>query len=496
MYRANGLSVEKLSQYLKLIIENADINDIKEISNNSFLPVVISDNPNGDYNFFDLISDETKIIETLKAFDIKLKYDFTPQNISENILDYIYENNHYVIRVDLLKIIMQKKGEFNQVDFDTRNFYAINNSNSPNLVSYVEENIKDYIANVYLKLENNTKEDEIWLIKLLNNKTLTEKEKTAIIQMTETKVSDLEKIDDIEIENILLQNSKVIPTWKNLVDNFNNTEEDVISDYIIGFLNNYENAETLSKRQIPKEPDESIAKKIARAIILNEEINNEPYALLLKSVPYYYNDLNFTSLSVEKVKLLIENNKLGLTQENYNRLREDFINLHTTLIEKRKHELSEVIDSLEFDDDDIIKLLKSSILSTKEKCTIINVYDNESIIENVEILGLIGGLVNNSNSNEWDKEILKAIFTNSEKSVEEKIILFDTVNHRFGKEDITEILQSFPEPYSYIAENGKRPLLPENEINIHFANVLKVQKYIKDFKSEKKGIRISTFKKE
>ncbi|MDD3152711.1 MAG: hypothetical protein PHE45_07460, partial [Bacteroidales bacterium] len=117
MYRASGIIDKKLAQYLKLIIENADINDIKEISKDSFLPVAISDNPNGNYNFFDLISDEAKIIDTLKTFDIKFKYDFTTQNISESTLNYVYENNHYTITVDLLKIFMQKRGTFNQVDF-------------------------------------------------------------------------------------------------------------------------------------------------------------------------------------------------------------------------------------------------------------------------------------------------------------------------------------------------------------------------------------------
>lgn len=494
MHRASGILDEKLAQYLKLIIENANIDDIRETSKESFLPVAISDNPNGNYELFDLISDETKIIDVLKAFDIKFKYDFTLQNISTHTLGYIYENNHYIIRADLLKIIIQAKGDFNQVDFDTQNYYAINNSNCLNLINYIEANIKDYIANVYLKLETNTKEDEKWLIKLLNNKTLTDKEKTAIIQKVETKVFDLEKIDDVAIDNILLQNSKVIPTWKNIINNFINVE-DTISEYTATFLNNNENAEILSKQQIAKEPDESVTQKISRAIVLGEEINTESYALLLKSVPYYYTDLNFENLSNERVGLLIENNKLGLTQGNYNRLRENFTNLHIALIEKRKFELSNTIDKLDFDDNDIVELLKSSILSIKDKQAIIAVYDNETIIASAEILGLIGSLVNGNNSNDWDKEILKAIFTNTTKSIEEKITLFNNANHRFEKDDITKIIQSFPEPYSSIAENGKRPLLSQNAMNTDFARVLKIKKYIKDFKPEKDRIRISTFRK-
>lgn len=358
----------------------------------------------------------------------------------------------------------------------------------------VDSNISEYINNVYLKLDTNIQEEEDCLIILLNYEDLSLKEKNAIIQKVETKISKLSEIETQEVEDLLLENSKLQPNWSDIITRFVRNEN-VISESVITFLNNNENAEILSKQQIPKEPDESVTKKISKAIILNEDINNESYTLLLKSVPYYYRDLDFENMSNEKVKLLLENNKLGLSQENYNRLRENFVKLHTALIEKREHELSDNIDNLEFDDDDIIALLKSSILSVKEKHTIIATYDNEAIITNIEILGLISTLVNSNNSNDWDKEILKAIITNSKITIEDKITLFNITNHRFEKNDIMEILQSLPEPYSSIVENGKRPLLPQNAINTGFANVLKIKKYIKDFKPEKGGMRISTFRK-
>jgi hypothetical protein len=304
----------------------------------------------------------------------------------------------------------------------------------------------------------------------------------------------LSKINDIEIDNLLLQNSKVKPTWNNLISNYTSAGKE-LSEYAVAFLNKIENAALLSKHQMEKEPDEDVIKKLSRAVLLNETINNDSYALLLKSIPYYYTSLNFENMSKEKTKLMIENGKLGLNQENYNKLRENFVGLHIALIEKRKIELSANIDKLDFDDNDIIVLLKSPVLSFKEKETILTCYGDTDIISSSDILDLIGRILLNHNTFNISYDVKKAILTKSKLKIDDKLLLFNNINSIFDKKEITAILQSFPKPYSNIAENGKRPNLSQNAVNTDFAKTLKEKKYICDFKADKKGIRISTFRK-
>ncbi|KAA6310703.1 hypothetical protein EZS27_038038 [termite gut metagenome] len=150
---------------------------------------------------------------------------------------------------------------------------------------------------------------------------MTEKEKTLIIQKEKTKISNLSDIKMLEIDKILLQESKVVPTWNNLISHFHR-DENIMSEHIIIFLNNKENAAILSEEKIAMEnPDEETVDKFLSAIILNSEINNESYSMILKSIPYYYDSLAVENLPKEKVELLIKNDKLGLTEENYTTLK-------------------------------------------------------------------------------------------------------------------------------------------------------------------------------
>jgi hypothetical protein len=198
------------------------------------------------------------------------------------------------------------------------------------------------------------------------------------------------------------------------------------------------------------------------------------------------------------VKLLIEKNKLGLTQDNYSKLKENFDGFHINLIEVRRKELDSIIAELDFDDSDIIALLRSSALLLKDKEDVINNYPDVDLAANIEILGLIGGILLDNGSFEVNQNIKKAILIKSEMNTDDKIKLFNNIHSTLEITDITNILQSLPEPYSNIlllqAKNEKRPILSENERNTNFAQILKDKKYIRDFKHEERGIKISTFR--
>jgi hypothetical protein len=488
-YFYNSLFDNKLGIYFGLILTNAQTSDIKVISEKSNLKQYISEKK----EFCSIVREEEKIKEILKIFDIKF-IDLDVTKTSKELFDYIYQYNHYQINEKMIKIMIQAKGSFDQVDFDTRNYYAIQNSNCMELTSYINNNILEYIGNIYLKLNANTQEKEDYLIILLNNERLAEKEKTAIIQKVETKISNLEEIETDEITNILLKESKVVPTWSNLIIQFSDNE-DKLSEHAVAFLNNIENANSLSKIKIStEEQDEDTVKKFLVAIVLNDNINNNSYALLLNSIPYHYTKLGFENLPQEKVNLLIEKNKLGLTATNYSALKENFSGLQIKLIEKRHWELSDKLNDLSFDNSDVIALLQSPVLSLKLKNSILEHYGDDNIVESAEILGLIGEIVKTKKSFAVSKSVQKAILTDSNKSIEFKIPFFNQKNQLFNSADITDFLNSLPEPYCNIAEKGKRPLIQNNKENEQFVNILKEKNYISKYDQEKNGLRISTFR--
>jgi hypothetical protein len=488
MYQNSSTLDKRKIRYFKLVVENINIEDIELIPEKSALVMVISDNPNNNYNIFEFVSDDTKIKEILRVLNIKFSYKINFRDISGDILKYIYENNHYIIRVDLLKIMIQANGNFNPVDFNTHNYYAIKNSNCNFLINYIKENINDYILNVYLKLETNSKENEECLIELLNNEKLEEKNKIAIIQKIEIKIPDLEKINHVEIGNILLQNSKVKPNWKDLIDNYHNNKDE-FKEHLLFFLNNKENAEILSKSKIEKDKsDEETVDKFLKAIILNNQIDINLYALILNSIPYYYSSLSFENLPIDNVKLLVEKNILDLNKENYNKLKN--FNLHIKLIEIRKHLFSEKLSELLLEEGDIIELLKSLVLSTKEKNIIVDYYQDNSIIRNEKILEAVAEIILNDDFFVINNKVLKLILTETNIKTDSKISLFNLKYQSFNDNDITDFISSL-HGFLEVSKNGSKTFIPYNETNENFASILKERKIISSYKTEEQKIKMT-----
>ena len=77
---------------------------------------------------------------------------------------------------------------------------------------------------------------------------------------------------------------------------------------------------------------------------------------------------------------------------------------------------------------------------------------------------------------------------------EEKICVIEYVLVRTEiREDvITELLNTLPSPYKYMAEKGKKPEIPNTEASRILVGLLKNKGYISTFSETDKGIRVNT----
>ena len=203
-------SDEQLNKILKYIIEYADIESIIKIDKQSNL----KNNLTKDLQILNIISNSDKLINIITALQLKFT-DLDFENSPENILDFIYENNHYDFHEKIVRKIVKKYGEFEQVSFDNSNYYSLKNSKSDSLINYIEANINNYIKNIYLKLDTNINEEEKTYLGLLNHSELSLKLKKEVIKKVVTKVSDISLIEDIDLLPYIIDNNKIEPTWEN-----------------------------------------------------------------------------------------------------------------------------------------------------------------------------------------------------------------------------------------------------------------------------------------
>ncbi|WP_306353112.1 hypothetical protein [Flavobacterium sp. '19STA2R22 D10 B1'] len=491
------ISDSNKDKFFKSIIEYSDIKSIITISNKSNLKNKILSNP----EFLSITEDHTKLKNIIKELNLKFNHiDF--DNSSVEMLDYIYQNNYYQINTEMIKSIIKKYGEFNQVSFDNSNYAMIKNSKAIQLIDYIDNNINDYINESYTQISTNINEEEIHLINLLNNEKLLFENKVSVIEQVETKISKLSSIDDSNLYAILLEKNKLIATWENLLYNYNSQEivlnedeeetEKEISESSIDFINIIENAEELSKTKLPTEIN--IYGKFWKKLIQTNEVDNQSYDFITKSNPWWHSDLNFSELSKNKIKSLINNNCINPVASSYITLKENFNGFNIKLFEKNKTKYFEIIDEITFDSNDLELILKSQTFSNTEKLTILNLCSDVIIITDNNLM-LLSSIILNDNSFIIQDNILNSILTNNSVSTINRLKLFIKNADKYDFTFIGSFLSSLGGNYSWINDKSSKAKLPKNQENNQLLNILAEKKYISSFTEINSDYRVNHKKK-
>ncbi|WP_447637223.1 YobI family P-loop NTPase [Flavobacterium microcysteis] len=481
--------------FFKSIIEYGDIEAIVEISRlSSFTNHILS-----DPLFLDITENHDKLKKVIEELKISFsKIDF--ENSSDEMLSFIYKGSHYQLNIEMVFYLIKKFGEFNQVEFDNSNYFAVKTSKADQLIQYVEKNINNYIENVYLKISTNVNEKEEHLIALLNNKNIKIDNKEYIISQIKTKITKLSTIDQFELYSILLENNKLIPSWENLLYDYNSHNikegeeektEKKISQSSIEFINEIQNAEELSKNKIPtKEDSTNVYREFWKKLIQLDDIEDQSYDLITKSSPWWYSDLSFENLSENKIKSLINNICINPNVKSFYSLKENSDGLNIHLLEKRKSDYFKILDQLTFDSNDLELILKSSILTNPEKLKILNSCSEEIIITNSN-LRLLSSILLVDNSFVVSDNVLNSILTNIQVPVKERVSLFLKNPTKYDISFIESFLTNLGGNYARITDTSSKARIPQNFDNRLLLNVLVNKRYISSFSEIDSDFRVN-----
>ncbi len=479
-------SNEQLNKILKYIIEFADIESIIKIDKQSNLKNHLTKDP----EILNITSNNDKLINIIS--DLELKFiDLDFENSPENILDFIYENNHYEINEKMVSKIIKKYGEFEQVSFDNSNYSSIKGSKSNSLISYIETNIDDYVRNIYLKLDTNINEEQKSYIELLNHSNLSLKLKLDVIKKVATKISDISIIEKANLLPYFIENNKIEPKWKNLLFFFKESEDKIL-DPTIGFINNLENANKLAKVKMPTEVDEeNIYGDFCKTLMQTNKINNESFDLITNSIPFCYSDLDIANLDEEKVHSLINNRVISPTIKSFESLKENYDKLNIILLEKHKAKFIELIGELVLDVNDVELILKSAVLNNLEKLKFLETCSNETISSNSENLKLIGQLILNDSSFRINELLLKNLIIDKSVPVANRIKLFNKNLFTVDQTFIGEFLKNLDSNYEKISNRDRKAKIQDNPDNRELLINLEQEEYISSFSEGLFGLRVN-----
>jgi hypothetical protein len=359
------------------------------------------------------------------------------------------------------------------------------------MINYIGDNLEDYIVSVYLGLETNTDEPIEHYLRLLNDENIDKDLKEKIIIQVNTKITDINAISDVSQWNTLFKYSKVSPSWNNILASFESEENSMAGD-LITFLNNIPNAEQLSKTKMTtKVNDKNIFSGLCRTIIVQNELTDESYNLITKSIPWCYNDLNFSNLTADRIIILIKNGVINPTIQSFNELKRNHKGLNIKLLVKYPEKYIEKINELEFDSDDIILILESSVLSISNKKVFYESCDEEIINSNDKILLLLSNYIAQNTNFNYKTSTKRKILLSTVIAKDRRIELFIQNIVPIDQDLINSFMNTLGNEYYEITFRDRKATLKDNPLNRQFLEKLIATQYISSFSKTKKGLRVN-----
>ena len=485
-------SDKKKDEYFEFLFQNLEVEKLIEFNIDNTLKEYIENKE--QLSAFDIIQNK-KYEKLYKALEIKYRF-ISNQRDNLSLFRSIYENDHYQINVDMVnKMILLNTGQEKEFEEKLKHghFTTLREPNLPlrKLREYIDENINEYIQNVFLKIETNTQESEETLIELLKHSTISSENKIAIMQKEEIKINDISQI----INNIwvdLLKTNKVVANWSNLLNYYNEVKE--LNNAMVNFLNNKENYLELTKSSIAKEEtfDKTLLQEVAKKIVESQNINDDAYSNLVKSTFWRWPNIEIIGMSDQRINTILENKKLLLSQANINNLKEYFPNKLIVLVEDFKAEFLEKITEFTLDDSDYLHIVSSPEFTMDEKISILEkidlaLFDNEKLVE-------IAIDTYEHSPKEIAIEFFDKLF---EKASHEEALRILTVQIPYlNKEKIIECLNQFQSPYPELIEKTKKPLKIEiDQYNNLLVTLLKEKGLISSFSVSEEKIKVNRFHK-
>ena len=477
--------IQELQFYFQQIIKHVAVDDIV---NQFYMDETKYIENYADYWLIE--TDKEKLKEVIQQLNIK--FALLSKETSPEDLDYIYRSNAYQINIDVMRTILSKREQWDDLAFNTRNYSYIMET-YPEMAKYIQDNLSEYVDNVFLQLTNNNDIKIEHLIELLNTETLPVDQKKQIINHV-TATNPIECITDIADTSLwaeICNNNLMAANWEN-IKALVYSDEINFAEVYTKFLNKEENAKQLSNQKLEEDIhlDEGEA-EIAYTLIYNPNLKDKSYQLLLNSFTGVYS-LQPTDLSEKRMKCLLEKNLVEINVDSYKYLKEHYTPLHIDFLEKHLADFSKSnYQNMEFDAEDMKSILNLNI-EVSEKIKIIDSIVDTSIFDNQdEVIQLLASIVLYHFEDHQPKtNIIEYLSLQKALTIDIRKQIY--IKYAQYIKDITAFLTNLEEPYSSLLQKDIDTYIPmEDEV---FLNTLKEHQHIGPFK-KRRNHNVWTIKK-
>lgn len=403
-------------------------------------------------------------VERITCLNFEVK-DFSEIRESPGIVRSMFNKGLFELNVSNLEYAYKEiLGKGNVLPLRERNLTTILSTENEALIGRIERDFDIYISRILLQLDGNSKEAVSAILKVLNCEDLDEDSARQFVESQDNLLSTLEGVPERFLV-MLFESVAIEATWENCLF-FMNTEV-FEQEVLLKYLNQDSVRESVLNASIPAD-DDSI--ELRSLIFEANTLSDVGYREYVSALPGTFNYIS-EMLEEGKLRILIEEGKLGFTKEVFDSLN-DYWDLQVLFIASNIDSYLKDPEVFDLSDDFLEDLLRSGVKG-EEKLSIVKLMDLSTLINLPERAELVGSVLNtvDTNISGIDAAIAHSLIVNS-LPISTQISLFNKYHETMRGDEVRRLLESLPKPYCEIKTGHFSPRLENTSENVELVGWL------------------------
>lgn len=258
-----------------------------------------------------VLLDVEHVCQLLKSLDLKFTRVYNGDTeITTLLYNFVLNHSLYAINIDNIKTILAD-------GFSAQTITSIVHNTNQNVYT----NLWNNLDKIYQLIPDTSVYEEEDAIKIMiNDFRIPSDFKKQYIEKQKCIIKDLGGVN-INVESILFSTDHIAVLWGNIFDSFTNNNKQ-IADYLLDFIVSHCNELKDQKVEYDKE---DIISNIFDQLFATNNLPEDVYATLLPEFPLEFSsDTDLSELSIERMSIVIENNKFAFDADSLALIQEYF----------------------------------------------------------------------------------------------------------------------------------------------------------------------------
>lgn len=293
----------------------------------------------------------------------RLLHGFSVLNVFFHAIDYdasnrelfeaVYTAGQYAVNYQNIELMLLKiYGIPDKEEIRKKTTTLILRNNDSPLSKKIREDMSSYLGVILAECAGKITDDELIVIEVLNDFTISREIKNEYINALQTKIKELTSIQDKELWGNLISAGVVKFSEENVAEYFLHAKE--LDTIVINYING-------AKRKLNFSTLGSVydaqKEELFNDFVKCDGLNDEQYENAVTSLNRYYPKFNIEGISDSKMRILIAASIIRMNVESLKFIRENYPEVLLYYIEEKIDEYIKIIDKTLFSQDELMEVL-------------------------------------------------------------------------------------------------------------------------------------------